>query len=105
MKDLCRHLDISDSCMSDRSEIWNRSSLLRRDATPLGRMLSSVPLESEIIGPMPGRLQLAYDHFMSAPIEKPAISAVTRERLLEVLGPDINALRALTGLSPSEWQV
>jgi hypothetical protein len=105
LKNLCHYIHIDNTYEFDVSIIRNESSRMRRQKTSLGNTLSNMSLEGSMIRRMPGRLQRLYRHLTTKPIEKPLISAETKNRLIEILQPDTDALRSLTGLHLTDWQI
>lgn len=43
--------------------------------------------------------------FLEPPIEKPAVSDALRQRLVDVIAPDVEALRAFSGMKLDEWSL
>lgn len=51
------------------------------------------------------RIRRRFSRLLERPIERPVVSAQLRERMTEILAPDTERLRELTGLSLNQWSV
>lgn len=86
--------------LNDRStkvEYVRLGSSLRR--SPVGRLVRRIPRESRQWFTAPVR------RLLTRPMERPAVSAKTEQRLRAALAPDAARFRSLTGLLVRDWSV
>ena len=81
----------------DKTELAKGAARLRTSV--VGRVIEVVP--ARVRAPVTQRLRAALSH----PVDRQALPAALRERLSELLAPEADRLRALTGRRFEEWSV
>src|SRR5438093_5987591 len=90
-------LDAEHHRSADKAELAPAAARLR--TSPVGRVLEAIP--PRVRAPVTRRVRAALSH----PVDRQELPPALRERLCELLAPEAQRLRALTGRRFEEWSL
>lgn len=110
-KTLCEifsFLDVDESFECANFELRLNQSRDKRLRNQLGKKLATTRL-AKTIRSLPDRVRYRIEsilfHSFTKTVERPSVSSQTRQRLMEILCPDVEALRKQTGRKFDEWSI
>lgn len=105
LKQAFRFLGVTDTFTSDAFLDYRNRSAQKRRPTRVGSAVQHFPYIEEGLWHFPAGVQNLWQRLTTVPIRKPEVNKDLQARLVERLGPDVEALRRWTGQSFASWSI